>query len=251
MRSSNNSLSVGLSLANLTVSACCLSVSAFQAGIWILDVVPNQLQAIVMVAGVISILLGSQVIARMTGQAMVAKLPRWVAFVGVLCIVAIEVLSVSTSTTAFSSNMLDSRETQNKQSAEYNFAIQDVKNYQRQIDALTSQLEKLPANYVTKRQEVTREIKQLQADKMRVQNDARNIDVSISGAAFDGLESSTGLSSGDVAFIFALLLSIVPLVGNVMGGAFGWSVRPVVKSQPVPQEPSVKKPQARRRLRAV
>lgn len=225
MSQSNHRLSGGLSTAAITVSGACLTVSAFQGANFIQRIVPDAIQATAMVGGIVAILIGSQIIARMTGQALMARVPAWAVLAGLLCIGAIEALSVATSTTAFSGGLIEARRSQNLESPEYRQAQQNIANYQRQIDSLMTAMSEMPATYATKRKELSAEVRTLQRSLERQQALAAQLDVSTSGAAFDALEGNTGLSPADVSLIAAVLLSAVPLVLNLLGGAFVWSQR--------------------------
>lgn len=240
---SKSNISGGLSFAAIVVAAMCLGTSVMQAGGFIADIIPDARQKIVMVVGIVSLLLGSQVLTRITGVCLAAKVPGWVVMMCLLTIGALEFVSISTSLLAFDGRLIEARRAQNIESPEYKLTMNTINNIQNQINQLSQDASNLPTNYVTKRSRINDKITRLQEKQAAASAGLVKIDVSTSGAAIDNLEGKTGISQTDIAMGVAFLLSALPICVNLAMGS--------LTRREKPRAVSGKKPQARAKLRAV
>ena len=200
-----------------------------------------------MIAGVTAILFGSQILARLCGQALKAKAPSWAILIGVLSIMIIESLSIGISAISFDGNLLASSRQTNLSSPEYRQAQQNIKLYRDQIEGLQEQVRGLPADWISRRNEANDQIMALQKEIKVEQQAANSISVSTSDQAFGRLAESTGITQDRISLIMGLLLSIVPLATNLLAGSLGWvektskiakGRRPVKKPQPLRAVPA-------------
>jgi len=220
---SHSKLSGGLASACLAVSGICLATSLFQTKLFIHGSMGHTPQANIMILGVCGALLGSQVLARLVGQGVAAKAPRWAILLGVLSIGVIELLSVGISTISFDGNLLATSRVINLNSPEYDAMQRNIARYVRQIDSLQQQADELPASYVTKRQELNALILDIQWRGSTEQQRASDLNVSTSDQAFNRLSETTGVSQSGIALIMGLLLSLVPMSINLLAGSLGWT----------------------------
>lgn len=219
----------GLALASLTVSGVCLGTSLWQAKIFINGSMGNGGPATVMVLGVCGALLGSQVIARLTGHCIRTGSPLWCALLGLFAIAVIEGLSVGISTISFDGNLLASSRETNLTSPEYRQYQENIELYRSQIRSIQKQAESLPANYVTRRQELNQSILDLQGRVMAEQAAMKQVSVATSDQAFNRLASTTGITQEKIALIMGLLLSLVPMTINLLSGSLNWEEQAVKK----------------------
>lgn len=233
VKNNYSSLSIGLGAAAVLVSGSCLAVSVVQSGLFIRGTMGNGIQSTVMIAGVTAILFGSQILARLSGQAIKAKSPAWAIVIGILSIVIIESLSVGISAISFDGNLLESSRQTNHSSPEYRQAQQNIELYRDQIQGLQTQISELPADWISRRNEAYERIDTLQARIKSEQRAANAVNVSTSDQAFNRLESSTGISQDKISLIMGLLLSIVPLATNLLCGSLAWTGKTKKKAQPV------------------
>jgi len=242
-------LSFPMTVAYLTGAGACLCVSLWQAKMFIQGDQGSTAQSNALVLGVFAVLLSSQVIARLTGQAVMAKAPVWIVLAGVLAVGTFESLSVGISTVSTDGNMLASSRAQNLDSPEYRAIQGNIERYQRQLDSIQSQADALPENYVTARKELNASIFEIQAKISAEQAAARDVNVATADQAFDRLAAITGVSQAMISLVVGLALSLAPLVMNLLVGSLSWTgpeereVSPRVAQEGTP----AKKPRARLR----
>ncbi len=185
-----------------------LGVSIFHAasGLWN----PHQSQGmqVAMVVTVVALLGSSHRFADMAGTAY-ARSKFMVLIIAFFCILLLESFSVYTSAKALTGREYQAARAENTTSDEYQMALSSANSYQKQIEALQVTVDKLdPVRSRTAKLRASNEITKLQDRKRQAMNDMKNVDVSTSAASARSMESSTGLSSNDMALLAAIMLSV-------------------------------------------
>ena len=211
-------LTPGERAACIAVAGGCLAVSIMQAGHHMWQMAATPIQQVWLIGTVVFLLTGSQVIARLTGR-NIAQRNFLISSLCLVCICFLEMFSIATSMASLDGRVASARRSQNLASPEYTMAMQNVSNYQQQIESLRSSSKKLPANYATKRQQLNDRITMLQTRMERAQRSANEIDVSVTGQTMDRIQERTGVSSTDMALTAAIMQSTTPLMINLAVGA--------------------------------
>lgn len=237
-------LTMGLTISCIAVAGLCLGVSLFQAASYVLRNVPNSQQAWVIVMGIAAALLTSQLLVRMFVPLMRSQKKGWAWLVAigvaVFTVGVIETFSISTSTTAFDGGLIEARRTQNLDSPERKQLEKQAERLSAkllsiddQVAALETERNEMPADWATRKEKVEKRIDQKEKEARAIEyklgklNDAINtVDVSTSGAAFDRMEKTIGVSQTDVALIFALLMTLCPIAVNLVAGTLSTSNAP-------------------------
>jgi len=229
MANSNSSTpsSPGLTLFGNLVCFMCLGVSTMQAGTWIYDNVPDPSQRWVFIAGITTILLGSQAIVRKTFHAWQNGNPKRAVQWGVLTVLLIECVSIFMSNMSFDGNLLESRRHQNMSSQEYSDQVGRINEIKVELASLRETRRGTKAQERTNREHLTAEIRHYERLVERETRKLAHIDVSTSGAALDRLEDNFGISQGHMTFFFSLMLSIVHLTWAILDASFLWSASAV------------------------
>lgn len=230
MSNKYTTLSGGLGAASITVAALCLATSVFQAGVFIDGVMGQGIHRNIMIGGIVSCLLGSQVLARLVGQALKAKAATWAVLIGVLSIGIIEFLSIGISTLSFDGNLLQSSREANMSSPQYAQTQENIQFYKQQIASLQAQSDGLPSDWISRRNEIAEKIMSLHTQIKVEQRNANTVNVAIADQAFSRLEASTGITQERVSLIMGVLLSIVPMAINLLAGSLGWTAEPKKKA---------------------
>jgi len=217
--------SPGLTVFGNLICFLCLGVSAVQAATWIYDNVPDPDQRWVFIAGIITILLGSQAIVRKTFHAWQNGNNKLVVRWGVLTVLLIECVSIFMSNMSFDGNLLESRRHQNMESREYSDQVGKINDIKIELASLRETRRNTKAQERTNREHLTGEIRYYERLVERETRKLAHIDVSTSGAALDRLEDNFGISQGHMTFFFSLMLSLVHLTWALLDASFLWSAK--------------------------
>lgn len=256
---SNSNKLGGLAVGAFFVGAGCLTVSMFQATGLIINHVSDPLMKWLIVLGVGCALLTSQWLVRaFIPLARTAKGGLWCFAIAVLfCTVGvIESFSVSSSAVTFDGGIIQATRDQNLNSPERaqlkdqaDLIKSEIQSDRNEIQSLRKTKSGLSADRVTNRNEIDKDIARIEykikkaKESIRDANNGMNdVNVSVVGQAFSGLEATTGISQSNIGFIFGLLMTLCPMAVNLVMGALS-SATPA----PVSSGGSAgKKPQARK-----
>ena len=227
---SNNQLSKGENGAAITVAVGCLLVSITQAASYLWSFASTPVQQFWLCGTVVFLLTGSQIIARLAGRNIAAGNSS-VAGLCLLSVLVLECFSVATSIQSLDGRVVSVIREQNLASPEYSRALQKVSNYQTQIQSLQKSIDKMPDNFITKREGARREMMALQTRLDRAHRDADNIDVSVIGKSMQNITDSVGVTPTNIAAVAAISLSFVPLIINIASGALIRREKIAVKKQ--------------------
>lgn len=208
----SNSVPVSGTLKSISIllAMLMLAVSCYHAGGFLWRTSGEGWVRYAMVATVFALLAASHCLSHLIGHAV----KRGMVFVALLCtltLVPIELFSIATSAASLDSRVITSVRRENHSSPEYLAAMRTVNNYQAQIESLRLSANKLPDNYVSKRESLHNKISVLQTRQDRAQDKANNINVSTTGAVYASLEAATSLSASDVSRVASVMLSVAPL----------------------------------------
>ena len=227
----------GISAASIVLGLMMLGVSTYHATSFLWAMTEDPFQKAAMLATVVSLLASSHVLARLLGISWKQGRGLLMLICGV-SIIFVELFSIGTSASSMSSKAIQGVRNENLASPEYKMAMQNVRNYQSQILSLQSNANKLPDNYVTKRNQIQDRISRLQTKMEAAQNTANNVNVSTTGKALDGMEARWHITHEDVSLTASLMLSIVPLVMGIAIGVLNGEKS--VKTVKKPQRPNLK-----------
>lgn len=216
----------------------CIAVSLFQASMWVMADMPDKRQGWVIVIGIGLALIGShdfasRLIPLLAGlrKTLWMILPVVAALSGIFYV---EKFSISTSAAAFDGNMMGVTVKQNQNSperAQYQSQIDDlradIESNKGQIEKVRDNRNSMQSDWRTNRQDEDKRIDRLKyenkaarAEIDRLQKEMNSLNVSAMGRSFENLESSwLGMSQEKMALLFALLMSLVPLLIAFLDGA--------------------------------
>jgi hypothetical protein len=199
-----------LKTVSITIALLMLGVSCYHGGSFMWRTSGEGWQRFAMVLTVFGLLAASHCLAHFVGHAI----KRGLVFIAILCAVTvlpIEVFSIATSGAALDSRVVDSVRRENHSSPEYKAHMRTVNNLQAQIESLRLSADRLPDTYVSKRESLHNNISRLQQQQDVAQQRANAVNVSTTGAVYQSLENSTGITSADVSRTAAVMLSVAPL----------------------------------------
>lgn len=204
----------------ITVAVLALIVSISQGGEWLASLSGNNhSRHLVLYAAAISLILGNQVLARLYGITSRTQGAGVIQAITLACWLGIALFSILTSTNAITKYAGETIRQERFDSPEYRAVQDQIAGYQQQIDALQQNFVALPASWATKRQDIQGQITGIYARIERLSDKGATLDASTTGSTLDSVESMTGLSMVQLAFLAALLLELLPTCINLQLGA--------------------------------
>lgn len=212
----NPVLAIGAGL----IAALALSVSVYQSAGFLSRMASNDTQELFLFIAAFALIVGSQLIARLVGEATARRAPAFMILVAVACVCATEGFSISTSMVSFS-NVIDAKtHAENQDSDEYRMRMNIVNTLQSEINEQQNVARTMPANWITKKQQQSDKILVLTGQLQAAQRAASLVDASVTSKTFKSVEAATGgyLTPERMSLAAAILLSIVPMCLMMLTG---------------------------------
>ncbi len=217
---SSSSVSTGIASAGFIVSGLCLATSITQFGMFVHETMGEGMLKVMMIMGVASALIGSQVLIMTLSQAIRAKMPPFIILVALSVVVFTELASISTSQLSFNGNMLTATQSQNYESPQAQQLARNIARTERSIESLQATLNGMPGDWGQRRREVVQDIATAERRLNQYQRELNSLDVSTTAQAFR--ELPFGLNQSNLAFGIGVLMSAIPISLSMLFGAMAW-----------------------------
>jgi len=184
-------------------------------------------QVAMVIFGIVVIVYG-QVVAYQFGYSY-AKNFSILAGVGLFILAATQVMSMYTSSLNFNDRVFSTIQRQNRESPEYQTAMQLAQARQESVSVMQDRLSNMPANYATMGMRQQSQIDESLAAAERSLQTASNVNASSVGNAFEAIEDATGLTPQMVYIGLAILMSVIcvyhALYNGVISGGLGQALK--------------------------
>ena len=184
-------------------------------------------QVAMVIFGIVVIVYG-QVVAYQFGYSY-AKNFGILAGIGLFILVATQVMSMYTSSLNFNDRVFSTIQRQNRESPEYQTAMQLAQARQQSVSVMQERLSNMPANYATMGMRQQSQIDESLDAAERSLQAASNVNSSSVGNAFEAIEDATGLTPQMVYIGLAVLMSVIcvyhALYNGIISGGLGQALR--------------------------